>query len=303
VRGRELASWDNSVRGLWTLPDIMNLFDVQGLAYVLHSFSQIEAALFVAKIGGLSNHKSDINLSNRMTQALDTAEIFFKNHNFPNSLSSTRIAKHQWNRPLVDNSSALEIAHRIQVDIITDLEKKVFLKVDDQRGEVVDKNSLFGEPVKEAFGSASEDIKEAGNCLAAECNTAAVFHLMRAAEVALRALAKDRDVVFKEKPLELKDWGEILGALEGKVKDLRLGESKRWIKPEIREVQIRFYNEVLQELRGFNEAWRRHLSHVRGGSLYDRDYAMSVYKHVRIFMQKLAGKISEDKITPEFWKE
>lgn len=299
----EFASWDNCARRLWSLWEIMNLFDVQGLAYVLHNFSQLEAALFLAKVTGNGGHKPDKDLSERMTKALDFAEVFFKNHRLKHSLRCVAIAKHQWNRPVVDNSSTLEIVHRIQVDIVTDLEKRMLLIVDGERAELIDRDDLFGVAAKEAFVSASEDIKESGNCLAAECNTAAVFHMMRAAEVALRALAKDRDVIFKDKPLEQKEWGEILGALEGKVKDLRLGDSKRWSKPEIREVQIRFYNEVLQELRGFNEVWRRHLSHVHEGSLYDRDYAMSVFNHVRAFMQKLAGKISEDTITPEFWNE
>lgn len=82
---------------------------------------------------------------------------------------------------------------------------------------------------------------------------------------------------------------------------MREGDSKRWSSQQAREIQIRFYNEVLQEFRGFNEAWRRHLSHGRTDSLYDRDYAMSVFKHVRTFMQKLATKIGENEITPEFW--
>ena len=38
---------------------------------------------------------------------------------------------------------------------------------------------LFGLEVFLAFGDAHEDIKDAGNCLAADLNTAAVFHLMR----------------------------------------------------------------------------------------------------------------------------
>jgi len=41
---------------------------------------------------------------------------------------------------------------------------------------------LFGLEVCLTFGEAQEDIKDAGNCLAADLNTAAVFHLMRVVE-------------------------------------------------------------------------------------------------------------------------
>jgi hypothetical protein len=65
--------------------------------------------------------------------------------------------------------------------------------------------------------------------------------------------------------------------------------------------QVRFYNEVVQEFRGFNEAWRRHLAHAHKDSIYDRDYAKSVMGHVKKFMEKLATKISENSTTPPCW--
>jgi len=49
---------------------------------------------------------------------------------------------------------------------------------------------LFGDDVAKKFPSASVDIEEAGKCLALDRGTATVFHLMRAMEVGLRALAK-----------------------------------------------------------------------------------------------------------------
>jgi hypothetical protein len=145
------------------------------------------------------------------------------------------------------------------------------------------------------------DIEEAGNCLAAECNTAAVFHLMRVAEIGLRALAEDRNASFKNKPIDQQEWGTILGFLDGCILQLRKDGIANWSDPQIKDVQIRFYSEVVAELRGFNEAWRRHISHAREDGIYDRDYANSIFKHVRSFMQKLATKISETTTTPQYW--
>jgi hypothetical protein len=126
---------------------------------------------------------------------------------------------------------------------------------------------------------------------------------MRAAEFALRALARDRDVEFKDKPLEDKQWGEILGALEKKVRVLREADRKQWPSAQARDAQIVFYNEVVQELRGFNDAWRRQLSHADTQAFYERDTALGILKHVRTFMQKLASRISETSVTTEYWAQ
>jgi hypothetical protein len=52
---------------------------------------------------------------------------------------------------------------------------------------------LFGDRVDAALPSARNDIKSAGHCLALELYTAAVFHLMKAVEIGLRMLAKQRN--------------------------------------------------------------------------------------------------------------
>jgi hypothetical protein len=279
----------------------MNLFHIQALAMVLHEIEAAETGCMMQKLLGHGNRPIDANVLKQTEKALKYSENFFAVYPISRCSEHVRKAKEQWKRPMIDASAATEIFHRLTVDILAELKEVEFLRVAADRMGLINRDDLFGAQVNEMFGSATKDIREAGNCLSAECNTAAVFHLMRASEIALRVLARDRNVAFKDKPLEQKQWGEILGALEGIVKDLREGDSKRWLNLEVREVQIRFYNEVLQEFRGFNEAWRKHLSHAHCDSIYDRDYSMSVFKHVRAFMQKLASNIGEGKTTPEFW--
>ncbi len=190
--------------------------------------------------------------------------------------------------------------------LVLDLTKHSFLWVAPDRKAYVEDDRLFDTDVvvSQAFPSARQDIKEAGNCLAAECNTAAVFHLMRAAEFALRALARDREVEFTDKPLDQKEWVQILNNLQGKLKKLEDVE-KNWGWPDtvVREAQIRFYAEAIQELRGFKDAWRRHVSHADRDAFYNRESAMGVFTHVRAFMRKLATKISETSKTPTYWIE
>jgi hypothetical protein len=108
-------------------------------------------------------------------------------------------------------------------------------------------------------------------------------------------------VAFKDKPLDEKEWGQILGALESKLAGLRNANRDCWRDGDTRDVQIRFYNEVIQELRGFNDAWRRHISHADTQAFYGRDAALGIFKHLRTFMEKLADKISEASVTQEYW--
>ena len=123
----------------------------------------------------------------------------------------------------------------------------------------LDKDRLFGDEVWHGFPSARADIREAGNCLATGCNTAAVFHLMRAVEWGLRALATDLGVrrlrgVRRSgratlTPVAYSQWETILNSLPGhvasKLKRLRPGPTKH--KRE------RFYEEAIEEIRESRE--------------------------------------------------
>jgi hypothetical protein len=296
----------------WSLFKAMNLFDAYGLAHILHKFTQIEMGLILPKMCGQGGRAIDETMNKRMAQALSEAELLFRAVDLPDCLADVSTARHQWERPTLDVSSGCEIVHRLQVDIIDALKQRQFLRVENDRLDLIPHMqgdqlyeriyAVIGHKVVVAFPSTLDDFEEAGNCLAAECNTGGVFHLMRVAEIGLRAVASDRNASFANKPIDQQEWGTIIGYLDGVIKDLRATPLLKWPDPRIKDVQIRFYSEVVGELRGFNEAWRKHLSHARGEEgIYDRDYATSILKHVTKFMQKLAEKISESAKTPEYW--
>ena len=168
---------------LWSLCEIMNIFDVHALAYVLHVIGQSELAFTGMKVASLGNKPPEEWNLEKANKALTFANNFFYLYPVERCAEAVTQAKKQFERPLIDNSAACEIFHRLQADIISALKSKMFLRITNDRSEFVDKDRLFGDKVYDAFASARGDIREAGNCLAAECNTAAVFHLMRASEV------------------------------------------------------------------------------------------------------------------------
>lgn len=172
----------------------------------------------------------------------------------------------------------------------------VSLIIDTECGKIVDHPGLFGESVRKAFPSAAEDIRAAGNCLAAECNTAAVFHLMRVAEVGLRSLARDRRVKLPRKePLELAAWETV-------IKDLEKAEDtiRQYPKTAAQQAQYSFHHGAMKQLARFRDVFRNQLMHAR--EHFGPDHATAIFEAVRDFMQTLAGCIAEKSRTPLVWK-
>jgi hypothetical protein len=93
--------------------------------------------------------------------------------------------------------------------IAEEIRERVFTYISPIKAPFFEQDALFGVRVNQRFPSAKSHIRSAGNCLAADLHTAAVFHLMCVAELGLRALAKRLHVakVRKTVPLELGTWG------------------------------------------------------------------------------------------------
>lgn len=181
--------------------------------------------------------------------------------------------------------------------IIQELAKRKLVYIPTPNDQFFEQEKLFGDVVFQAFPSANPEIKAAGNALAADLGTAAVFHLMRVAETGMRTLAWDRRVsVVRNKPLELQQWKDILDGVQAKV-DLIVNwpNTLGLAKTQAEE----FYNGAMGEFRGFKDAWRNHVMHDRRA--YNFDEAKAVMAHVERFMKTLATRISESKRTPLRW--
>jgi len=193
-----------------------------------------------------------------------------------------------------------ELNH-IRNSLLKEIVSRHFVPISEDFTYYAENDCLFGNEVKIAFPSAAADLKEAGNCLAVECGTACVFHAMRAAEVALRVLAADRQVQYPDASVSSKQVSDLLAALDGKLMDLRKADAKNWPSRDIKDAQIKFYHTAVAEMRDFNEAWRKSMAHAHEGAFYDPPIAENILRHVRQFMQVLAPRLSELKSTPLYW--
>jgi hypothetical protein len=189
-------------------------------------------------------------------------------------------------------------ASQMRSCLIAELGKRKFLYVSPDRTDYVDSEALFGDQVRDGFPSAAFDIRESGNCMAAECHTAAVFHLMRAVEWGLRSLATDLGIrrlrchnkktgKVRYTPLPWAVWEDIINKIKSRIAD-RISRAQRGSKKQ--EYQ-EFYSPALDNIERFKDAYRNHVMHTRRD--YLRGEASVIFDQAQYFMRRLASRLSE----------
>jgi hypothetical protein len=147
-------------------------------------------------------------------------------------------------------------------------------------------------PIFDAFPSSKKEIEEGLDCYALGHPTACVFHMMRVAELGMRALARERQVSFPKHPLEWADWQNILYLTEKNAKAAINAMSRG---PE-KDAAAGFYNGAIADLHALKDMFRNSVMHMRRS--YDDLEAQQAMNRVRDFMTGLARKIHEKTKTP-----
>jgi hypothetical protein len=185
----------------------------------------------------------------------------------------------------------IEVLCDLMQDLDGSLRKAIFKKklvfLENAKEKFLNKSDLFSKAVYETIPESAYDIHAAGNCLAFDLNTAAVFHLMRVAEIGLRCLAGEVGVKLGC-AIEYATWGEVLSAIDDKLKLIK----NTTPRGDPREGELQFYTQLSQEIRSFNYAWRDPIMHART-RFDDPLQAENIYNHVRRFMDVLAAKMKK----------
>lgn len=142
------------------------------------------------------------------------------------------------------------------------------------------------------FASAQSEIEAGLDCYGLERYPACVFHMMRVAEIGMRALARERQVTFPNHRLEWAEWENVIDQIDSKAKAATAGMSRG---PE-RDAARAFYAAAIAQLRAFKET-RNRIMHTRGPVFDDLD-ALRAINQVRDFMNGLSAKIGEKTKTP-----
>ena len=162
----------------------------------------------------------------------------------------------------------------LQNHLLDELGQKVFLALDNADAKLFEQIDPFGEATSALFPQATTDIYEGARCVALERYTAAVFHLMRAAEHALRYLAAEVGVA----DIETKTFGQLVQETQDKHDAINSRDpEKKWTA------------DALVSLDLFKDAWRNPVSHALTDQ-YTEQRAKDVYNGTRAFMQSLTRR-------------
>jgi hypothetical protein len=174
--------------------------------------------------------------------------------------------------PMLDapNYDALRIAvSELDSRIRDDLQNEWFMHIKGDVFKYYSGTNLFGADVDGKFPSAKEDIEHAGKCLAVEQDTATVFHLMRAMESAVGALAAKLSILNPDR-----EWGKLLSDIHVKIERMPKGDDRN------------AWSECHANLYHVKQAWRHGTMHPK--ETYTPDQAKEVFQAVRVFMTQLA---------------
>jgi hypothetical protein len=271
----------------------MNIFQASRLQDILDELRAIAcSAEQLTETYRGSRDTSDSKFTKRAWIAVCDALEVGKRHDFTDAMQTAFRATGELSYSREFATIQSEVTH-VADTLCDELRKRSFLLVTAARRGYIENPSFMGTDVSDAFPSALKDIHEAGNCLGAECNTAAVFHLMRVVEWGLRALCahvglrKAKRKKGNRVPISYADWETMLNQLQPLV-DAKIGKMKRGSSKQAAQ---EFYYPALQDIRAIRDAWRNHLMHTR--ATYSSADADTICGHVRRLMSTLATKVRE----------
>lgn len=169
---------------------------------------------------------------------------------------------------------AVELGHLSEI-IHSELESHVFFYIEPTKAHLYSQPELFGLQVAERFPSASDDIEEAGKCLALNRGTACVFHLMRVLEAGLYTLASDLSIEQIEE-----NWQNVIEQIQKAIKSLSKTDARKDL-----------YADAATHFMHVKDAWRNRTMHI--GRIYTDEKAQQIFDNTKGFMQALATRLSE----------
>jgi len=169
--------------------------------------------------------------------------------------------------------------------LVDEMKYHIFLSLSPKERDYFEpKEPIFGLIVDRQFSTASFEIDEASKCMALGRYTACGFHLMRCAELALRAFARCLNIPDPTKPAE-RNWGFILEqSLKPKMDAMT--KASVW-KTDDKQ----FFSEIYGSVDAVRSAWRNPTMHVE--KIYTEAEAELVFWAMKGFMQKIASRMDE----------
>jgi hypothetical protein len=294
--------WRENSNRLVSLWDIMQLFSAEDCCSIFSFFGKLDdIARLVARV---HLEFPDYMKVEALETVLRAVEFCRKTSLVESETCAIRIQTEWWPGYPSSNATnvltnALQLSFQHLRELMeSEMRKQLFFGMTSDLSKYYDRERPLGDEVYNAFPTARFDVTKAGTCLACSCNVAAAFHLMRAAEIGLWELGRDRQIPLAQSgKIEFSEWGTIIRELEDAVKAIQ-----QWPNSRTKEDAHKFYNSALFQIRAFNDGWRRHTAHVRPAQPEMKDKeAFALWEHVSTCLTTLSTKISEGSYTPLIW--
>lgn len=198
------------------------------------------------------------------------------------------VIHHLKNTPYKNYSEATEALGMIISKTQTELESRSFACIPFGKDQYFEEDALFGNEVRQACSDeVNAHIKDAGNCLAADLNTAAVFHLMLVAEFGMRTLADYLKVELENTPTKEAGWASLIKKIKTEIERREKENENAKNKEEKEFLKIcRLSNE---QVFFFKEIWRDNTMHAQ--IRFNEPEALGVFERVKTFMKILVTRI------------
>lgn len=263
---------------LWSLIDVVR-FNADSMARVVSRFSRTAYLMFHDESGGHANSKQ-IATVRRVLECTEPLGLRV----FQDRLSS--VYRRMEDEPIDAYASTLWDCYLV---LLSELKAVNFIWLPPASLGLYEGGveALYGTHVAERLPSANLDLEQAAKCLALDLPTACVMHLMRAIEIAVRAVRRSLGVGEPD-PLKPNEhgFGAEFGTIRDKIKANKNAPPRGWT-PE----KLAFYEELQAYLGGAKDAWRNHAAHA--SKSYSEAEARRIYDSVRSFMQHFATHLDE----------
>jgi hypothetical protein len=259
----------------------MNRFDLPEITSLLGNFHKLYAVCGYLLNSGIKLESKDF------IAVCERATLFCHRVGFEHSSQAAFFLKKRFESEGssgCDAKTAQAELATLETSILIDMAKHNFVQVDAKVSHYFEANDLYGAKVSKAFPNALADIREAGNCIARELGTAAVFHLMRVVEWGIRALCNNLKItkIKKGHPIEYATWDDLVKELP----DVVISKIDNMSRGPKKQKAQEFYHPAIQEISGFKDAYRNHVMHTR--KAYTSKDADAISDHVGRFMNLLA---------------
>lgn len=216
------------------------------------------AKFFDDIVDSLRRINADIALPSALAQCTRMRDLLSQNQN-PAYLKNALTALHD----------------RIQ----DELSSRMFYYIRPENVDRYTEQNLFGEKVAASFPNTASDIEAAGKCIALGRSTAAVFHVMRVLELAMRSLALRFGVDYTPNLTEFAD------AIRKKsdVSNVNKSQSLKSIEP--------FVKDLISDLMALKSAWRNPTLHFTRN--YSDEEADDIFRCAKRLMSHLAEWLKE----------